>query len=170
MSVLLIDPIAGQPHIQRDLVQLLVANVKNVDNTPVFADGIPTDLDENSAVVCLLPFYMEDKPARQGVVRVVPKTTRAENPIRTATVTIGLRMPKATNGSFSALASVSAAANALTAWLKPNGHVRGETTLASGRLVRQFKNALDPTVGEDSDKRFLANVTFEIFYLDINVP
>ncbi len=167
---LLVDPIVGQPHIAKDLVQLFVAQILNNDTTPVFSDGIPDNAAADTGLIYLLPFYLEDKPSCQGVIRVVPKTTRAENPIRTASVTVGLRMPKSVDGNVSAMARVAAAANALTLWLKPNGSVRGETTLPSGRLVRQFKNALDPMVGEDSSKRFLTNVTFDIFYLDINVP
>ncbi len=167
---LLIDPVANQPHIAWDLAQHLVASVLNTDTTPVFVDDIPDNKAADTGLIYMVPFYLEDKPSLQAVVRVTPKTANGNNPLRTASVVVGIRMAKSLDDTYSAQQRAAAAAEALVKWMQPSGSLLTYQTLPSGRLVRSFSNALNQTVGEDGSKRFIANVTFDILYLDINVP
>lgn len=162
-----IVPVAGEPHLALDLIRLFVAQVLRADGSANFVDGIPDNNNPSEDKVHLLPFYLEAKPSNCGVVRVADTTPNGETPIRRASVTVAFRMPKDTN---SAQKRAVGAAECLLQWLRPDGRVRTYETLSSGRLVRVFSNAKVTSQGEDPGRNFLATTTFDVLYLDINVP
>lgn len=163
-----IVPVAAEPHLALDFIRLFVAQVLRADNSANFVDGIADNNAPNEDKVHLLPFYLEAKPNNCGVVRVVDTTPNGETPIRRANVTVAFRMPKdATN---SAQKRAVGAAECLLQWLRPSGRVRTYETLPSGRLVRVFSNAKVTSQGEDPGRNFVATTTFDVLYLDINVP
>lgn len=167
---LLIDPVVGQPHLAMDLVQHFVANVLNADNSPVFVNGVADNNNTDPTLIYLLPYYLEEKPDNCAVIRVTDKDPNGENPVRRASVTVVFRMPLSADQTVSAQSRSSAAAEALVQWLRPNGVVRTHQTLPSGRLARIFSRVLNTPLGEDNSRRFTTNVTFDLLYLDINVP
>ncbi len=143
------------------------------DNSTNFIDGIPNnEAAEDLSKIYLLPYYLEDKPANCGVVRVRDTGGEGESPIRTAHVDITFRQKAdtAVPPVFSAQKRASQAAEAVLQWIRPSGQVRTYETLPSGRVVLLFKNAMTRPEGEDGSKRFMAAVEFDIIYRDINVP
>ncbi len=175
-EVINIDPVVGQPHIELDLVQHFVAQILASTGPDVanFTNGCVDVKSANPAQIALYPYYYEDKPDNAGVVRVVDRESNGEVPIRWADCQVSFRMPKTGTGAATLAAQkrAMAAAEALRVWMRPNGVVRTETdsTLPSGRLVRLWNNSKVTPEGEDGSDRFIATVTFEIMYLDINVP
>lgn len=164
-----IVPVAAEPHLAKDLIEYFVASMLKAGSVTNFVDGIPdNNATEDLTKIYLLPFYLEDKPANCGVVRVADRDPDGESPIRQASVTVAFRQKA--SGTFSAQRRALAAAEALAQFLRPDGVVRTYATLASGRIVLAFKNVVTRPEGEDGDKRFTATVEFDIMYRDINVP
>lgn len=163
-----IAPDSSQPHLELDLLRFFVAQVLRADGSANFIDGVADNNAPTTDKVHLLPFYLESKPNNCGVVRTLDGTPNGNNPLRTASVTVAFRMPK--EGGDSAQKRAVGAAEALLQWLRPNGQVRTYETLPSGRLVRLFSNAKRTSQGEDTSRNFVATTTFDVLYLDINVP
>lgn len=173
-----LTPVVLQPHLALDLSQHFVAQIvaSTGPDVPNFVSGVLNNNSVDEGKVYLFPFYMEDKPANCGVVRTRDKTSNGNNPQREAYVTVGFRLPDwkdpATGVTHSGQKRATQACETILAWIKPNGVTRTETdgTLPSGRLARLWKNPLIAPDGEDTSKRFMATITFELLYLDINVP
>lgn len=164
-----IVPVAGEPHLAQDLIEYLVATMLKSDSSANFINGIPSNsATEDLTKIYLVPYYLEDKPANCGVVRVSDISAEHEDPIRRAQVTIVLRQKG--DSTFSTQARSMAAAEAVLQFLRPEGQVRTYATLPSGRVVLSFFNAATRPEGEDGSGRFLAAVEFTVLYRDINVP
>ncbi len=167
-------PVALQPHLALDLVRHFAAEILALDSSPNFYEGIASNNAPIADRIYLYPFYLEDKPDNAGVVRVVDKEPGNESPLRTAGVTVTFRMPKDGVAGASGLSGQKralAAAEALLHWLRPHkGLIRTEvdSTLPSGRAIKRWSKASITSVGEDGMGRFMATVSFEILYADIN--
>jgi len=164
-----IVPTAGQPHLAKDLIEYLVASMLATGSAANFVDGIPdNNAAEDLSKIYLLPYYLEDKPANCGVVRVMDSSPDDWSPIRKAQVTIVFRQPTAS--SISAQKRAMAAAEAVAQFLRPDGQLRTYATLTSNRVVLAFSQVMTRPEGEDGAHRFMAAVEFTITYRDINVP
>ncbi len=164
-----------KPHLALDLVRHLVAQIRDSSGGAQFVDGCRDVKTADPLKICLYPYYWEALPDSAGVIRTVDKETGGTTPLRTAQVTVTIRMPKlAANApapEYSKQKRAIQAVEAIKQWTRPGGLMRTEqdSTLPSGRRVLRWAKTVTNPRGNDSSDRFMAEVTFEILYADVSI-